>query len=188
MLEFAFGFLDLGKRFLFVLPFHFELAGRIAKVRDLLFDGSDATDRFFNAFFSFFLECFSFDLKTRNLAVRFFKCRRHVLERKAQRRRRFVDKIDGLIRQESLRDVARGKLHRRDHRTVGNVHAVEKLVALFEAAQNGDRVLHARLVDVDRLEAARQRRIVLDVLLIFFERRCADDADLAASERGLQHV
>ena len=45
-----------------------------------------------------------------------------------------------------------------------------------------------RLADVDRLEAALERRVLLDALSVLVERRRADAAQLAARERGLEHV
>ena len=62
------------------------------------------------------------------------------------------------------------------------------LVALLEAAQDRDRALEARLADVDRLEAALERGVLLDVLLVLVERGRADGAQLAAGEHRLQQV
>ena len=62
------------------------------------------------------------------------------------------------------------------------------LVLLLEAAQDGDRVLHAGLVDEDRLEAPRECGILLDMLAVFVERGRADAVQLATGERGLQEV
>ena len=62
------------------------------------------------------------------------------------------------------------------------------LVFLLEAAQDRDRVLDRRLADEDRLEAPRQRRVLLDVLAVFVERGRADAMQLAARQRRLQHV
>src|SRR5262245_4325897 len=63
-----------------------------------------------------------------------------------------------------------------------------RLVTLLEPAQNRDGVLDTRLADVDRLEATLERRILLDVLAIFVERRGAYDAQLAAREQRFEHV
>ena len=46
----------------------------------------------------------------------------------------------------------------------------------------------ARLADVDRLEAALERRVLLDVLAVLVERGRADRAQLAAREHRLEHV
>ena len=45
-----------------------------------------------------------------------------------------------------------------------------------------------RLADEDGLEAALERLVLLDVLPVLVERRRADAAQLAARERGLEHV
>ena len=63
-----------------------------------------------------------------------------------------------------------------------------QLVLLLEAAQDRDGVLDRRLVDEDRLEAAGQRGILLDVLAVFVERGGADAMQLAAGQRRLQQV
>ena len=63
---------------------------------------------------------------------------------------------------------------RRDERRVLDAHAVMHFVALLQPAQNRDGRLHGRLVDHHRLEAPLQRRVFLDVLAIFVERRRAD--------------
>ena len=46
----------------------------------------------------------------------------------------------------------------------------------------------ARLADVDRLEAALERGVLLDVLLVLVERGRADGAQLAAGEHRLEQV
>ena len=51
-----------------------------------------------------------------------------------------------------------------------------------------DRVLDRRLADEHRLEAALERLVLLDVLAVLVERGGADAAQLAARERGLEHV
>ena len=61
-------------------------------------------------------------------------------------------------------------------------------VALFQSAQNRDRVFDVRFADEHDLEAAFERRIFFDVLAVFVERGGADGAQLAAGQRRLQHV
>ena len=58
------------------------------------------------------------------------------------------------------------------------------LVALLEAAENGDRVRDGRLADEDRLEAALERGVLLDVLAVFVERGRADGAQLPARQHA----
>ena len=102
--------------------------------------------------------------------------------------RRFVDKVDRLVRQEAVGDVAIGQRRRGDDRRIGDADAVMGLVPLLQAPQDRDRVLDRRLGDEHRLEPPRQRRILLDMLAIFVERGRADAMQFAARQRGLQEV
>ena len=104
----------------------------------------------------------------------------------AQPRRGLVDEIDRLVGQETVGDVAVRQRRRRDDRAIGDAHAVVQFVFLLEAAQDRDRVLDRRLGDEHRLEAPRQRRILLDVLAVFVERGRADAMQFAARQRRLQ--
>ena len=105
-----------------------------------------------------------------------------------QPRRRLVDEVDRLVGQEAVGDVAMRQRRRGDQRAVGDAHAVMRLVLVLEPAQDRDRVLDARLVDEDRLETARQRGVLLDVLLVFVERGGADAVQFAARQRRLEQV
>ena len=69
-----------------------------------------------------------------------------------------------------------------------DAHAVMHFVALFQAAQNGDGVFDIGLADENDLEAAFEGGIFLDVFAVFVERGGADGTQLAASQRGLEHV
>ena len=62
------------------------------------------------------------------------------------------------------------------------------LVALADAHQDVDRLLERRLLDHDRLEAALEGGVALDVLAVLVERRRADALELAAGERRLEDV
>ena len=63
-----------------------------------------------------------------------------------------------------------------------------QLVFLLDAAQDADRVLDRRLAHEHRLEAPRQRRVLLDVLAVFVERGRADAVQRAARQLRLQQV
>ena len=61
-------------------------------------------------------------------------------------------------------------------------------VALLQAAQNRNRVLHAGFADKHRLKAAFERRVFFYVEPIFVQRRRANDTQLATCQHGLEHV
>src|SRR5690606_16601756 len=65
-----------------------------------------------------------------------------------------VDEVDRLVRQEAVVDVAVGESRRRDERLVGDRDTVMRLVAVAQTLQDLDGVLHRRLPDLHRLEAA----------------------------------
>ena len=62
------------------------------------------------------------------------------------------------------------------------------LVAGPDALQDQDRLLDGRLVDHDRLEAALEGGVLLDVLAVVVEGGGADALELAAGERWLEDV
>ena len=104
----------------------------------------------------------------------------------AHARRGLVDQVDGLVGQVPLLDVARRQLGGGLEGLVGDADAMVGLVAVAEAAQDLHGVLDRRLVDLDLLEAALERRVALEVLAVLVERRGADRLELAARQRRLQ--
>src|SRR5262249_10622673 len=103
-------------------------------------------------------------------------------------RARFVQQINGLVRQEAVRNVAVRVI---DGVLDGLVHVAsgwELLIALLDAVNDLDRLLFARRRNLHGLEAPLQRAVLLDRLAIFARRGCADALDLSARKRGLQDV
>ena len=79
-------------------------------------------------------------------------------------------------------------MRRAVERLVANVQLVVLLIARADAFEDFDRLVHCRLFDQHRLEAALQGRVGLDVLAVFFQRCRADALQLAARERRLEDV
>ena len=99
-----------------------------------------------------------------------------------------VDHVDRLVRQLAVMDVARRQLDRGLDRLVGVADLVEFLEIGLQPLHDLDRVLDRRLVDVDLLEAADQRPVLLEILAIFLIGRRADAAQRALRQRRLQQV
>ena len=99
-----------------------------------------------------------------------------------------VDQVDGLVGQEAVGDVAVGEGGGGDDGGVLDADLVVGLVALAQAAQDGDGVFDVGLADVDDLEAALEGGVLLDVFAVLVEGGCADGAQAAAGEGGLEHV
>mgnify|MGYP006866171944 CR=1 FL=1 len=49
---------------------------------------------------------------------------------------RFIDQINRLIRQKSVRDIAGRQLHCRNKRIVGNIDTVEEFIFFFQSPQD----------------------------------------------------
>ena len=62
------------------------------------------------------------------------------------------------------------------------------LVLLAQPLEDLDRLVDRGRIDDDRLEAALERAVLLDVLAVLVERRRADALQLAARQRRLEHV
>ena len=104
----------------------------------------------------------------------------------AQTRAGLVDEVDGLVGKVTVGDVAVGEVGRGDDRLVGDRDAVVRLVAVAETLQDLDRVRDRRLLDLDRLEAALERGVLLEVLAVLVERGGADRLQLTAREHRLE--
>ena len=110
--------------------------------------------------------------------------RGHALD--AQAAAGLVDEVDRLVGQVAVGDVAVGEVGRGDERLVGDRDPVVGLVLVAEALEDLDRVGERRLVDLDRLEAAFEGGVLLDVLAVLVERGGADRLQLAAGEHRLE--
>ena len=113
----------------------------------------------------------------------------HALQFHGDAAGRLVHEVDRLVGQEAVGDVAVRKLGGGHERRVLDLHPlVVCLIPRLEAAEDGDRVLHARLADEHRLKPPLQGRVFLDVLAILIERRGADAPQFAAGQRRLEQV
>ena len=98
-----------------------------------------------------------------------------------------VDEVDGLIGQEAILDVAVGKVRGGLDSTLRIAHMVMLLVARLECGQDLDRVLDARLLDIDGLEATLEGRVLGEVLAEFLGRGGTDNLKGTAREHGFEH-
>ena len=99
-----------------------------------------------------------------------------------------IHQVDGLIRQETVGDVAVRQGGSGDQGAVVDLHAVEHLVPLLQAAQDGNSVLHGGLIHLHRLEPAFQSGVFLDILAVLVQGGGTDAVQLAAGQHGLEQV
>ena len=174
--------LDLVDQALLTLPFSFvgallflQLSQFLPNLFQLLrivfaFDG-----------FAFNLQLLDF---TRNLIQLF----RHTIHLHAELGSRLVHQVDGLIRQESIGDVAVTQLHGRYDGVVFDTHVVVVLVALLQSTQDRDGAQRIGLIDHHNLEASFQGLILLEVLLILVQGGGTNAAQFAAGQSWLQDI
>ena len=153
--------------FLLALPPCREVGGFLLQRDQLLFQ---PLEPLLGARIAFLLERLLLDLEPHDLAIDQIELLGFRIDLHLEPRRRLVDQVDGLIREEAVADVTVRQRRRRHYRRIRDAHAVVLLVPVLEPAQDRDRVLDARLVHVDRLEAPGERRVLLDVLLVLVER------------------
>ena len=61
-------------------------------------------------------------------------------------------------------------------------------VPLLQTTQDRNGVFHARLADINLLEAAFERCVFLNIFLVFIQRRRANATQVTARQCRLQHV
>ena len=173
---------DLLDQLLLLLPARAQLGAALLQVGQLLVDLGEL------GLVLVALDGLALDLELAYLPFEVVELLRHRVDLDAEPGGRLVDEVDGLVREEPVRDVPVAQLRRRHDGAVGDAHAVVHLVFLLDAAQDRDGVLYARLFDEHHLEAAFERLVLLEVLAILVEGGRADGAELAASEGRLEDV
>ena len=103
-------------------------------------------------------------------------------------RRRGIQERHRLVGQLPRRQVARRERDGGHHRLVGDAHPVMRLHRREDAAQHGAGPVDRRLVDIDRLEAAGERRVLLEMLAVFRPGGGGDGAQRAARQRRFEQV
>ncbi len=109
-----------------------------------------------------------------------FRRTRHRADARA--RTGLVHHVNRLVRQKPVGDVTVGQLHGSLDGLVGELGLVMLLVFVAQALQNLDRLVNRRRLDLDGLEAAFERGVLLDVFAVFVERGRADALHLAAAK------
>ena len=176
---------DFSDGLFFGLPTRFFPAGFFLQFGKLLFDLAAAL---LGVGVGFLEQCLALNFELQDAALDFVDLDGHGIDLHAEAGGGFVDEVDGLVRQKTIGDIAVGESRRGQDGRVFDAHTVMHFVAFLQAAENGNGVLDRRFGNQDRLKTAFECRILLDVFLVFIERRGADRAQLTAGQRRLQHV
>ena len=123
-----------------------------------------------------------------DLLVQGLDVRRAAERGDARARTGFVHDVDRLVGEKTPGDVTVGQLGRGLQGLVGENRLVVVLVLAADALEDQDGVLDRGGLDLDRLEAAVQRAVLLDVLPVLVQRGRPDALQFAAGKRRLEDV
>ena len=125
-----------------------------------------------------------FDLHLNDLPAYPIQLRGHGIHFRADHGAGLVNEIDGLVRQESVGDIAVAESGRGNNGGICDLNAVEYLIALLQASKNGHGVFHSGLCHKNRLETALQRGILFNILAVFIQRGSTDAVKLSPRQHG----
>ena len=129
-----------------------------------------------------------FDFVLNDLAGDLIDFGRHRVDLGAEHRAGLIYKIDRLVRQKTVGDIAVGESCGGDQRLIGDPHPMKDLIPLLESPQDGDGILDRGRIDHHRLEPPLQGGILLDIEPVFIESGRADAVKFSAGEHRLQKV
>ena len=136
---------------LFSLPDFFEIGILARKLFDFLFNGAQALTA---RVVGFLFHRLAFDLELYQAAFELIKRFGLGVDFHLDTAGSLINQVNGLIGQVAISDVAVRELGGRHNGRVGDFNAVVRFVLFLQAAQNGNRIFHARLVDEHFLETA----------------------------------
>ena len=120
--------------------------------------------------------------------VHLIELRRHRIQLGLDHGAGFIHKVNGLVGQETVGNIAVGQGRGGDERSVLNLDAVVDLIPFLQTTQDRDSVLNGRFVDHDRLETAFQRGVLLDIFAVLIKRSRTNAVQLAAGQHRLEQV
>ena len=167
---------------LFVLPLCLGLGKRRLFLGEFFLDGLESL---FREVVGLLPERRRLDFELHAAAVHLVEFRRQRIELGLNHRASFIDQINCLVGQKAIGDIAVREHGRADQCAVLNLHMVIVLIALFQAAENRDRILYGRLIHENRLETPLERRILFNVLPVLVKGRRTDAVELAARKHRL---
>ena len=184
-LKVGFERLDVFDNVLLILPLGLALRQGILRVGDFLAQMLKALTA---DVVGFLHERLLFDLHLRELAFGQVNLFRHAVDFDTQTAGCLVHKVDGLIGQETVGDVAVREFGTCHDGGIGDAHAVMDFVLFLQTTQNSDGVFNRRLADHNRLETTFESGILFDVLAVFVKRSGTDGVQFATCKGGLEHV
>ena len=101
---------------------------------------------------------------------------------------RLIHKVYGLVGQETVRDITLRQRYGRNAGIILNTNPVVVLILLLQSPEDGDCRQFVRLIDHHYLETTLKGLVLLEILLIFVQRRSTNGTQLTTCEGRLQEV
>ena len=118
---------------------------------------------------AFAFDSFLLDFQLADTAVQLGNRLRYGIHLQTQLGRRLIHKVNGLVRQETVVDVAVGEVDCRNQRIVFDTHLVVVLILLLQSTQYGNGLCRRRLVHHHLLETALEGLVLLEIFLKFIQ-------------------
>jgi len=167
------------------LPALCQSIGFLFQINQLFFKTLQAILR---SFIILFFQRFPLNLQLNNPAVQLIQLFRLGIHLHAQAAGGLINKVDGLIRQEAVCDVAVRQRCCGNNRAIGDAHTMVKFILLLDTAQNGDGIFNRWLTHKHRLETTGQCRIFLNVLAVLIQRGRTNTMQLTTCQSRLEQV
>ena len=100
----------------------------------------------------------------------------------------FVHQVNGLVRKETLRDVAVAQFYGSYDGVVLNANSVMIFITLLQSAQNADAAQYVGFVHHYRLETAFKRLVLLEIFLILVKSGGTDASQFSSGQCWLQNI
>ena len=173
---------DTGQQVLFHLPF----AVQIFQLFLCLFYGCLDLLQFGRTALT--LDGLTLDLQLADLTVELVNRVRHRIHLQTQFRRGLVYEVNGLVREETVRDVSVRQLHRCNDGVIVDMHLVVVLVFFLQSTQDGNRLRGSRLVHHYHLETTLQSLVLLKILAVLLDSRRTYGPKLSTGQGRLQDI
>ena len=179
-------FLDVAQSRFFRLPLLAQTGPFAPQLLHFLFDFRKF---FLSVTFALFRQLALRKLQLRKPPLDLINFVRNAFQLHCQATGRLIDKIDRLVRKETIRNVTIGQLRRGDQRRVLNLDPfMMRFITRLETAKNSDGILDRRLSDKNRLESPFEGCIFFDVFSILIECCRTDATQIPACQRGLEKI
>ena len=101
---------------------------------------------------------------------------------------RFIQEVNGLIREFPVRDIADRVVNRCGQGLIGNGHMVELFVPVPDSLKDSQCLCPGGFIDVNPLKPSGQCHVFFKILAVLRPCRRSDDPHVSPGQRRLQHV